>query len=63
MPDQRGATVFAGGMIVYFSIVGFIGGYLFTRLFLARLFWGRRVGFREEICAYRGESGRNEKAK
>jgi len=56
MPDQRGATVFAGGMIVYFSIVGFIGGYLFTRLFLARLFWAADVwGFERRFARIEGK--------
>jgi tetratricopeptide (TPR) repeat protein len=33
------AQVFAYAVIVYFSVVGFIGGYLITRLVLAPLFW------------------------
>ena len=32
-------TAFALGLIVYFSIVGFLAGYLFTRLFLAGAFF------------------------
>jgi tetratricopeptide (TPR) repeat protein len=30
-------AVFAGGIIVYFSVLGFLGGYLITRLFLSRV--------------------------
>ena len=36
--DPRSAAVGASAMIVYFSIMGFIGGYLLTRLFLAPAF-------------------------
>jgi tetratricopeptide (TPR) repeat protein len=33
-------AVFAGGIIVYFSVLGFLGGYLITRLFLSRVIVG-----------------------
>jgi hypothetical protein len=33
-----GTKIFAGGIIVYFSILGFMGGYLITRLYIAGAF-------------------------
>jgi hypothetical protein len=44
MADPKSAVVFASATIVYFSIVGFIGGYLVTRLFLAGAFREADVG-------------------
>lgn len=37
------AASFAGAFIVFFSVVGFLGGYLLTRLFLAGAFWRAEV--------------------
>ena len=38
-PDVSRAEVFAAALIVYFSVLGFMSGYLLTRLVLARAFW------------------------
>jgi tetratricopeptide (TPR) repeat protein len=44
MPNQEAAITFSSATIVYFSIVGFIGGYLVTRLYLAGAFREADVG-------------------
>ena len=44
MPNQETAITFSSATIVYFSIVGFIGGYLVTRLYLAGAFYEADVG-------------------
>lgn len=38
-PDSPDANVFAAALIIYFPIVGFLIGYILTRLFLASQFW------------------------
>lgn len=34
--DEPSSPGFAGGIVIYFAVVGFIGGWLITRLFLGR---------------------------
>ena len=49
MANKESAAVLAGAMIVYFSIVGFLGGYLLTRLVLAPAFRAADVELFERI--------------
>ena len=54
------AASFACAFIVFFTIVGFVGGYLLTRLFLAGAFWRADSPQSETVTQEAGEKAQDD---
>ena len=57
MGNTAAHRVYACGIMVYFSVVGFIGGYLLTRIFLPRLFYHAQERLQQAVAGLAAIAG------